>query len=220
MPPGPRRAAALSPEERRTALIAATLPLVLTDGIDVSTRQIAEAAGVAEGTIFRVFPTKQELLDAVVAHAFDPATLLDELQRVDPGAPLEDRMSAAVGLLQERTRQIWHLLHVLGRAPGVDGSRLPGSDAQWAAVEELITDALATLIAPDRHRLRYGPREAARRLRLLTLATSHPRLAGGERLSAEDTVSLLLDGIRERSEPSAAALPPAPASFPIGAPTC
>ncbi|HBX79727.1 MAG TPA: TetR/AcrR family transcriptional regulator, partial [Propionibacteriaceae bacterium] len=49
------RAAPLSPDDRRRALIAATRPLLAEFGPDVSTRRIAEAAGVAEGTIFRVF---------------------------------------------------------------------------------------------------------------------------------------------------------------------
>jgi AcrR family transcriptional regulator len=218
---GPRRAAALSPEDRRAALIAATLPLVLTSGTDVSTRQIAEAAGVAEGTIFRVFPTKKDLLDAVVAHAFDPSALLDGLRQVDRTTSLEDRMIAAVTLMQQRTRQIWHLLHALGGRPGADGSRPPGSEAQWAAVEARIPDAVAALIEPDRKRLRCGPLEAARRLRLVTLATSHPRLTGGESLSPADTVSLLLDGIRLHGEPPAGQLFPAHVpSSPIGATPC
>jgi AcrR family transcriptional regulator len=202
-------------------LIAATLPLVLAHGTDVSTRQIAEASGVAEGTIFRVFPTKKELLDAVVAHAFDPSALLDELRGIDRTAGLEDRMIAAVTVMQQRTRQIWHLLHALGSRPGTDGARPPGTEAQWAAVEALITDAVAVLIEPDRERLRCGPLEAARRLRLVTLATSHPRLTGGEPLSAADTVSLLLDGIRLHREPTSAQTLTAHAASPsIGAPLC
>ena len=62
MPTTTRRAAALAPDDRRAMLVATTLELVLESGADVSTRQIAEAAGVAEGTIFRVFDTKEELL--------------------------------------------------------------------------------------------------------------------------------------------------------------
>ena len=63
------RATPLSPDDRRRALIDATLPLLRTHGPTVSTRQIAEAAGVAEGTIFRAFPSKDDLINEAVADA-------------------------------------------------------------------------------------------------------------------------------------------------------
>src|SRR3954452_2745715 len=92
------RAAALPPEERREALIAATLPLVLEHGTDVSTRLIAEAAGVAEGTIFRVFASKDDLVEATIASAFDPSPLVDALSSIDRTAPLVERLETAVQL--------------------------------------------------------------------------------------------------------------------------
>ena len=70
-----RRAAALPPEERRSMIVAATLPLLLEHGDRVTSRQIAEAAGIAEGTIFRVFADKDEIIVAVVEAALDPAPL-------------------------------------------------------------------------------------------------------------------------------------------------
>ena len=56
-----KRAAALPPDERRSMIVAATLPLLLEHGDRVTTRQIAEAAGIAEGTIFRAFADKDEM---------------------------------------------------------------------------------------------------------------------------------------------------------------
>ena len=69
--PRSRRAEALPADERRAMIVEAMLPLLLEHGEMVTTRQIAEAAGIAEGTIFRVFADKDELIAAVVEHAAD-----------------------------------------------------------------------------------------------------------------------------------------------------
>ena len=73
----------MSADDRRTALIEATLPLLLEHGRTVTSKQIAEAAGVAEGTIFRVFDSKDDLITAALDHAFD--------MRAVPRRPAPDR---------------------------------------------------------------------------------------------------------------------------------
>lgn len=202
--PAARRAAALPPEERREALIAATLPLVLEHGMDVSTRLIAEAAGVAEGTIFRVFPSKDELIEAVVASAFDPSSLVDAIGRVEPSLPLFDRLVAAVELMQAHGRRLAGLIHAFaarGTLPhrGEMGDRRERA-SQLRAAESRVVDALAVLLVPDRHQLRCSPQETARRLRPVTLALSSSRLAGSDPLPPEEIVSLFLDGVRRRTD--------------------
>jgi AcrR family transcriptional regulator len=70
----PRRATALPPDERRSMIVAATLPLLLEHGDRVTSKQIAEAAGIAEGTVFRAFADKDELIVAVIEAARPPST--------------------------------------------------------------------------------------------------------------------------------------------------
>lgn len=55
--------------DRRTQIIAAATRLFLDEGVGVSTARIARAAGVANGTLFNVFPTKQDLIDAIYKDA-------------------------------------------------------------------------------------------------------------------------------------------------------
>src|SRR5258705_8373477 len=97
-----QRVPALSPDERRAALIQATLPLLRTHGAAVTTRQIAEAAGVAEGTIFGVFPDKASLLSAALSSALDQAPVLRALSAIDPELSLRERLRDAVAILVRR----------------------------------------------------------------------------------------------------------------------
>lgn len=71
------RARPLPPAERRASLIAATRQLILDHGPDVTTRQVAEAAKVAEGTLFRVFPTRRDLIAATIADHLSSERLAD-----------------------------------------------------------------------------------------------------------------------------------------------
>src|SRR2546421_11461899 len=104
------RATALPPDERRSMIVAATLPLLLEHGDRVTSRQIAEAAGIAEGTIFRAFGDKDEVIAAVVDAALDQRPLEDALDGIDRSLPLEDAISAAIVVLQQRLIDIWQLL--------------------------------------------------------------------------------------------------------------
>jgi AcrR family transcriptional regulator len=192
------RAAPLPLDERRAALIAATEPLLERFGRDVSTRQIAEAAGVAEGTIFRAFATKEALIDAVIEDAYDVQHTCDELAQVDLGLSFEQRLIAAVSILQERLRRVLALFGSLqlGKEPhDRDSFR-----AKQQADNELLSSAIAILIKPDQHRLRLDPLEAASALRAITFAMSH-HILGDQRLAQpQQIVDLFLYGIcRQRA---------------------
>jgi len=105
----------MAPEVRRQAIIDATLPLLLAQGTEVSTREIASAAGVAEGTIFRVFETKQELIHATIHAALAPDAAMARLTGLPASQPVEARVAAVVEILRseiERTRSLFaHLFH-------------------------------------------------------------------------------------------------------------
>ncbi|MEP7112911.1 MAG: TetR/AcrR family transcriptional regulator [Ilumatobacteraceae bacterium] len=195
------RAAPLPPSERRAAIIAATLPLLLAHGPTVTTRQIAEAAGIAEGTIFRAFPDIESLFQATVDAAYDPAQVGKELAAIAGGAPFERRLVEAVRILQHRLTSVWQLMSISG-VPKPTGF----GTARAKNVERPDVVALVTLFEPYRHRLRRSPAAAAQLLRGLTLAGTHPALtADGEPMTPEEIVSLLLDGMRNRTRQAVSA---------------
>ncbi len=111
---GMPRATALPPEERRARLVDAARDLIAARGTVPTTREIAEAAGVAEGTIFRVFETKDDLVDAVAASAFCPVLFRRGLLTVDIELPLRERLVALVTLLQHRFVDVFGLMAALG----------------------------------------------------------------------------------------------------------
>jgi AcrR family transcriptional regulator len=168
-PPGQtaRRAGALPPEERRRAIIEAAMPLVARLGRQVTTRQIAEAAGVAEGTLFRVFVDKDELVVATAEALLDPEPLERALASIDRAEPFEEQLAEAVQAIERRIVGVWQLFGVLGHELRSQLVR-PMDDS----------DALIALLEPHANRLRTEPRRAARLLRSVVLSLTHPMLSG------------------------------------------
>src|SRR3546814_1449551 len=97
------RAPALPADERREAIIRAILPLLLEHAEMVSTRQIAEAAGIGEGTNCRVFDDKEAVITAVIDAAIDPQPIADAIGALEPSAPPEELMTQDVDLRVEET---------------------------------------------------------------------------------------------------------------------
>jgi AcrR family transcriptional regulator len=158
-----RRAAPLPPEERRCAIIEAVVPLLLERGDAVTTRDIARAAGVAEGTLFNVFVDKDELLAAAVEAAIDPAPFEYEITAAGAGDRNGDRLVAVVEVLQRRSLAMFHLMSSIGgryRAPK------PGPMP--------LSCALVAYFEASDLALRLGSADAAQVLRSLTFARSHP----------------------------------------------
>ena len=67
----PRRADAT---RNRAALLDAARAVLASQGLDVPVEEIARAAGVGIGTVYRNFPTKEGLVGAVIERAFDELT--------------------------------------------------------------------------------------------------------------------------------------------------
>ena len=187
------RAAPLRPEARRHAIVEAVTPLFIAAGAGVTTRQMADVAGVAEGTIFSVFPDKNAVILAVLESALDPTPVEEGLAAVDPQAPLEMQLVSAARVIEERSRRIWALGPLFRHL--ID-SRTPDRPPS-AVVEsgEAILAALTGLFERHRSRLRVEPARAAAAFRGLMFANGYPTVTGQDRLEVDELVDLLVSGI-------------------------
>lgn len=173
-------------------------------GRDVSTRQIAEAAGIAEGTIFRVFPNKDAVIDAVIEDAFEAGPTLIALTDIDPRLDLTARLELAVEILEARMRRVISLFGAFRHSP-----QQPSSDGRHESHEShasheqrrradnaRLTEALVEVIGDDADQFRVPATQAAELIRGLVFTVTHPAL--GVTFSSEPRVLVdtLLNGIR------------------------
>jgi AcrR family transcriptional regulator len=188
---------ALAPEERRAALIAATIPLLHEHGLEVSTRQIAAAAGVAEGTIFGVFESKNSLVVCSVIKALDPQVTLDALAAIDRSLPLRERMAEAAERIHARMAENAALMGA-ARKLILAGQNDPETHSRMASSRERLKDALVEVIAPDAALLRQPPEAVAQMLLLFCGANTYGPFGDPDNFRGAELVSLLLDGFLKR----------------------
>jgi AcrR family transcriptional regulator len=70
-------------KRNRERLVAAARELFASGGVEVSVREIARHAGVGVGTLYRHFPTREDLIDAVLEDAFEELIAVAEAALAD-----------------------------------------------------------------------------------------------------------------------------------------
>ena len=197
------RAAPMAPDERRRTLVEAVVPLLLEHGEAVTTKQIAEAAGVAEGTIFRAFADKAALLTAAAEETVNPSHGREELREALAGVTdLRARVLATIGLLQDRSERVVAVMMAL-RGVCREGGDRAGSGHRSAGPPQFLVDShralldrLTEVFEPHRDELTVEPRTAALLLRTLVLGARHPGADREQVLTADQIADALLEGIR------------------------
>lgn len=179
----------------------AILPLLLEHGRAVTSRQIAEAAGVAEGTVYSVFDDKEALIDAAVERHMELTSIVEAISTIPGDLSLDSTIEAIVELVQHRVREMFTLMAAIGFGPPDrhKARRIGQPD------EDPVIPRVVALLEPHRAQLRVAPRRAANLIRLTTLSMTHPILSEGEVFTARDIADLLLHGITVGHRPETTA---------------
>jgi AcrR family transcriptional regulator len=123
-------------ERNRLHILEAAAAAFADGGLDVPVAEIARRAGVGPGTLFRRFPTKDDLVIAIVEQRFeDICALLDAaLENPDPWAGFVECMEAAV-TMQVRDRGVLEAV----------GERFFG-DPRMRALKDKVNPKVAALL--------------------------------------------------------------------------
>lgn len=193
----------MAPEERRQAIINATLPMLLERGTDVSTREIAHAAGVAEGTIFRAFDTKHDLIHATIHAALMPDAAITQIADLPEGQALAQRVSAIIEVLRDeihRTRSLFaHFARPAAESEPVGPPRAPfGGIRPPFNVHEnktRLNAAVAAALEPYSGELAVPTAFATNLLSALAFASSFTLTEREPPISSEELSDVVLHGI-------------------------
>lgn len=203
----------MPPEQRAASIVEAARGLLIERGVTFTTRQVAEAAGIAEGTVFRHFDTKDDLIQAVVDDVFDPRPLCAGIDATPPQASLAEAVRHDLALMRGHFHSIGEVMVALhphrdhrdpkGPPPAGPPGRHHGMNAWYDAVAGSLTHIL------DRYAdsLRIPVDQACAILTSATLVSTHP---GPIRIPDFDPARLtdiLLNGIGVAHPPTPSAHP-------------
>jgi AcrR family transcriptional regulator len=184
------RARPMAPEERRAHILDAVIPLLMTRGRDVSSREMAAAAGIAEGTLFRAFGDKDAILEAAVERYWDPAPFRDRMRAIDPDEPTGEKVRQLVQLFVDRFEGVIGFMSAMRLQ---DHPPPPRRDPDQDESSGMWFPIIENMFRPGE--LAVPPRELGFLLRLVAFGTAIPDFSAAHRFSVDELTRLVLHGV-------------------------
>ena len=103
VPRSPDRAMRADARRNRQRVLSAARKCMARDGLEAQMEEIARCAKVGVGTVYRHFPNKEDLVEALAADRFERLAGLAEaaLDREDPGPAFDDFVRASARIQSE-----------------------------------------------------------------------------------------------------------------------
>lgn len=198
----------MAPEDRRQAIVEVLIPLLVERGSVVTTKEVAQAAGIAEGTIFRVFPDKRSLFLAAAEEAMNPAGGEEAFDAALVGVTdlregvlivtrrVLDRMQLTMSVMMAVRPQLIAAFHE--EKTGAGHKPQMGPPPFMLKAQNELHRRLTRLFEPHADLLAVDPATAAIALRSLIFGAHRPELGMTPSLSPDQIADLLLGGVLAR----------------------
>lgn len=201
----------LSTDDRREQILSSIGAVVLEHGVKVTSRQLADAAGVAEGTLFRAFGDKDSLLIAFVeregCRAFDLSSVE---QRRHECTTVSELVRAMIEVIVDQLGHYMELTMALGPLiqAAHSGYREKGTVEAHHQRFADFNQRIASLLEPFAHEISVSTTAAAAAIATVAVTASSSWGQVAPPLSLDDTHRILVHGlIAEQSGSSPAPFP-------------
>jgi AcrR family transcriptional regulator len=187
-PPRPAAGAGLRADARRNRvrILAAAEDVFAEHGPSASTEEVARRAGVAIGTVFRHFPTKDDLLRAIMKDLLERLT--GQVHRLaaegDPGTALFEFFTSMVD-------------HAAAKKTVVDLLAATGTDVQVTAAVQALEHGIAQLLTRAQQAGAVRGDVHIAEVMALIISSCHGALHGGwDNELQHRTLAVIFDGLR------------------------
>ncbi|WP_255953693.1 TetR/AcrR family transcriptional regulator [Streptomyces odontomachi] len=171
----------------REKILAAAVRVFASEGLDAHLERVAKEAGVGSATLYRNFPTREALVEAVYRN--EVAQLCDAAPALLAAKPPDEALRVWTRLFLDYVTAKYGMIDAL-RAIAATG------DNPYGRSREMIQSAIAALMdacaAAGVIRTDVGPADIAAALEGIALTSASPE----RRQQAERLLDLTLDGLR------------------------
>ncbi|WP_369224968.1 TetR/AcrR family transcriptional regulator [Streptomyces sp. R39] len=189
MTEGAQRPLRADARRNREKILAAAVRVFAAEGLDAHLERIAKEAGVGSATLYRNFPTREALVEAVYRH--EVAQLCDAVPTLLAKAPAFEALRAWTRLFLDYATAKYGMIEAL-RAIAATGNNPYGNSREM--IQVALSALMGACVTAGTIRTDITPTDIAAALEGIALTSARPE----QRQQAERLLDLTLDGLKTR----------------------